>query len=77
MPALALPAADITPRAAADLLWLEQNLRRRYHGWEQDETGRFVVEVERANGKLVWCYGGTLELAVAAARATVRQGARR
>lgn len=75
--ALNLPIAEITPATARDILWLERTLKRRYHGWTQDTDGRFVVEVERSNGKRVFCYATALETAVASARATVREGAKR
>jgi hypothetical protein len=68
---------DLTPSATRDITALKRSLGRRYHGWAQEETGQFRVDLERANGKWVACYGGTLDLALASARAVVREGARR
>jgi hypothetical protein len=79
---LALPlsppveAPVITPRAAADLYWLEHTLGRRYRGWEQEEGGTFCVTLRRGDGRFAWCFGRTLEEALAAARRKVKGGPR-
>lgn len=66
-----LPVEEITPRVAADIVWLQKTLGRRYRGYEADGA-EFVVTLLRANGKYVWCYGPTLEAAMASARAAVQ-----
>ncbi|WP_242394824.1 hypothetical protein [Anaeromyxobacter oryzisoli] len=78
MPALApqLPPAEITPRAATEIYWLERRLGRRYRGWEQEDDGMFCVTLQRGNGRAVWCFGATLEAAVLKARRKVTGGSR-
>jgi hypothetical protein len=79
---LALPlcapvaAPEITPRAATDIVWLERNLGRRYLGWEQEEDGAFCVTLRRGDGRFAWCFGRTLEKALAVARQKVKGGSR-
>lgn len=60
----------ITPRAAADIVWLQHTLGRRYQGYEVEDEG-FCVTLVRSNGKHLWFFGATLEEAVGKARRTV------
>ncbi len=69
--AAAPPPVEITPRAAADIRWLEKTLRRQYQGWLQEGDGSFRVTLLRSTGKEQWHYGATLEQAAARARAEV------
>lgn len=71
--ALGLPIAEITPRTAGDILWLEKTLRRRYYGWSQLDDGRFTVGIEKKTGLGVWVEADTIEEAVAKARAEVEK----
>jgi hypothetical protein len=72
----AVEAPEITPRAATDIVWLERTLGKRYRGWEQEEDGNFCVTLRRGDGRFAWCFGRTLEKALAVARQKVKGGAR-
>jgi hypothetical protein len=70
-----VPAPEITPRAATDIVWLEHALGRRYFGWQEEEDtrfGRFCVTLRRADGRFKFVFGNTVEEAVGKARAHVK-----
>lgn len=67
----ATPEIQLSPQAEADRAWLRDRLGDRFRELGRDEDGEYCVELVRVDGRRVWCYGRTSDIALARARAKV------